>query len=141
MIRLSDSHLAFKAYIKALERTTGKKFFPQPGQIMYAPALEQLLIKNPQGAVNKIGFFIQLPGPYEFAVYKQELQCLLTYPESANDADYITALAHADDFVAKINEADVSGVGSLTRLKGPIPIPGAGLLSVRIDFSITTISI
>lgn len=141
MIRLSDAHLTFKAYIKALDRTAGKKFFPQPGQIMFAPALEKMLIENPQGAVNKIGFFIQALGPYEFATYKLELQCLLTYPESANDADYITALSHSDDFLAKINETTVSGVGSLTRLNGPLPITGAGLLSVRIDFSITTISL
>ena len=139
MIRLSDPHIAFKAYITTLERTTGKKFFPQSGQIMYAPALEQELIKNPQGAINKIGFFIQAEGGYEFAVYTMSLQCLLTYPEAANDADYITALAHADDFVAKINEMDITGVGHLTRSSGPHPIPGAGVLSIRIDFSITTI--
>lgn len=141
MIRLSDAHIAFKNHVIALERTAGKKFFPQAGQIMYAPSLEQELIKNPQGATNKIGFFIQGDSGYEFAVYTMELQCLLTYPETTNDADYITALAHADDFVAAINEASVSGLGSLTRKDGPHPVPGAGRLSVRVDFTITTISL
>ncbi len=140
MIKLSDAHTAFRAYLLTLERTTGKKFFPQAGQIMYAPSLEQELIKNPQGAINKIGFFIQGNGGYEFAVYKMALQCLLTYPECANDADYITALAHADDFVAIVNNLDISGVGLLTRSNGPSPIPNMGVLGIRIDFSITTIS-
>jgi hypothetical protein len=107
---------------------------------MYAPALEQELIKNPQGAVNKIGFFIQGDGPFEHFVYRLSLQVLLTYPEARTDDDYIKALQHADDFVAAINDATVSGLGLLTRADGPSPIPSMGVLGIRIDFSITTLS-
>ncbi|NTW98340.1 MAG: hypothetical protein HGB35_00070 [Geobacteraceae bacterium] len=140
MIRISDAHKALMSYVKQLERTPGKRFFPQPGQIMYAPTLEQELIKNPQGAVNKLGFFFQGDGAYEFAVDRMALQCLLTYPESRTDEDYIAALAHADDFFAAINDQAIPGVGLLTKADGPLPIPNMGVLGVRMDFSITSIS-
>ena len=140
MIGLSNAHTSFRSFLMTLERSAGKRFFPQAGQIMYAPSLEQELIKNPQGAVNKIGFFIQGDGPYEFGTYKLALQCLLTYPECVNDTEYITSLSHSDDLLSAINDKDIPGVGILTRSDGPIPIPNIGFLGVRIDFSITTIS-
>lgn len=140
MIGLADIHTAFKAYLKTLERDNGGFFFPQAGQIMFAPALEQMLRENPQGAINKVGFFFQGDGPEQFATYKLASQILLTFPASSTDEDYLRALAFTDEFVAAINEQTIEGVGLMTRSDGPSPLPNIGVLGVRIDFTITTIS-
>lgn len=140
MIGLASAHQTVRTFLLSLERTSGKKFFPQAGQVMYAPALEEALRKSPQQAVNKCGFFLQGDGPFEHYVYRLSMQILLTYPEARTDDDYIRALQHADDFVAQLNDHTVPGLGQLTRADGPNPIPNMGVLGIRIDFSIATIN-
>lgn len=140
MIGLASAHQTVRTFLLSLERTSGKKFFPQAGQVMYAPTLEQALRKSPQHAVNKCGFFLQGDGAFEHCVYRLALQVLLTYPEARTDDDYIRALQHADDFVARLNDHTIPGLGQLTRSDGPTPIPDMGVLGIRIDFSIATIN-
>lgn len=138
---LSATHQAFKTYFKTIERTAGKKFFPMPGQVMYAPSLEHELIKDPQGAVNKVGFFLQGGEPETVGSYTAEMQCLLTYPEARTDDSYLSSLDHAGDFLAVVNNTTIDGTYFMTLKSGPIPMPEQGFLGVRIDFTITSISI
>jgi hypothetical protein len=140
MIGLAEIHTAFKAHLKVLKRNNGQLFFPQAGQVMYAPALERSLRENPQGAINKVGFFFQGDGPFQHFTYKLASQILLTFPAAATDDDYIRALAFADEFVSAINDQTIEGVGLMTRADGPTPLPNLGVLGVRADFTTTTLS-
>ena len=138
---LSSAHAAAKNHLYSLERLPGQKFFPEPGQVMYAPQLQQALIEDPQAAINKIGFFMLGKEGETSCTYIAEMQCLLTYPESQTDDQYISDLEHSDDFLAAVNNTIIPGVGMLTRASGPSPMPEQGFLGIRIDFKVTSITI
>lgn len=138
---LSSAHEAAKTHFYTLTNGSGKLLFPEPGQVMYAPNLNQAILDDPQGAVNKIGFAIAGTEGETLTTYKAEMQCILTYPETKTDDQYIESLAHVDSFLKAVNNVAVTGVGMLTRIKGPTPVLDMSILGIRIDFNVTSITI
>lgn len=138
---LSNAHAATKALFYSLTDADGLLLFPEPGQVMFAPQLNQAVVDDPQGAVNKIGFAFQGTDSETASSYLAELQCLLTYPETKSDDEFLGSLRHADEFLKALNLRSIDGVGTLSRFAGPTPVFDLGILGVQLFFSVTAITI